>query len=1004
LIFLLRKSHAPDEPSSWPILSVSKLVDILSSLERYWNDNSKVENENEKQPPKITHSVKVRALQLLSELSLEEREALGIYAPAGEGLIRKIYEDVLNPHYNFSREELIDIYKQLLISRTIYHNDKSSGDNPEKIIGGYFSQLTQQDMDEECPPEVVNRILKEVNRIGFQSGAEQLREFQIDSFDKSREYTSIQNRKFAKLLTKCIIENEEVTDEFPIRIKFISIEKVRPLPLIIYSESNTRGLINSTLLDEITNIKGLERQYSYRVAVHLLVRNCDEKEKIIEFSEEVTGIGSPMSHIRIAIDRMLMWDIPCLKEYFPVARQHFSNDEVMGDSQNSPIWSHCAVQLYKRNDVKEATNGNKKKHLEEIDPNSVSHYGEYCGFDLIETSAKAALIARLRAIKYILAKDNVSASEYIEQIWRRKEEYDILSQAKDLLQYFPFSLGVMIAKIDLGIFTENTPKYRQLLIEDIVYFKELDKKEWSLVAYSSHLKITESLLREGRIIPAKMYLDALEIHKNSLSDLMLARYYLCWSQYYFLFDLETGDVDISTTNKAITKSNDFLKKAEQCLKKKIQKCELLGEISHSNTHPFFELYSKISICRAKMSFYFSGDSKTAHGNEWRKLIAPLQEAEKARVYAARDGNTLLYLMLAFTWDFKVNVKKKEILSKEDCIIWANRLLIHSVVCYEEFGLKSYAQIKRNAGLLSDSEENIKIDKIPFIQEYAPSKSSDKANKNMFYEYEASGEKDEIFRVFCLDFNSLKTKKANPDHKFDHSKSNEISNSLNPARPIFFGTDSSILIFTEGMIDLCHDFKDEKDLLKSINKAMRKFIIAWSTSRDGAYFTKEGDTKYCIQRIFDKTKDGHEEEDAEILEKIDIHNDRYVRGLYPNRISETALLSKLFIAVCLMILETKKHDFSEEETLYKSKIEWSDINKLMGSLHESDMLENLPEYQNQDGFNKHLSKQVENLKKYAEDWGEAQLKNWKQDSLSKVRDEIVKNIFLALRGEENIMKK
>jgi hypothetical protein len=993
---------------SWPGLSMAKLTIILSSLERYWQNPP--ENKHKVIPPKVTHLVKIEAIRMFSELSLGERKILNLATPSGEGLIVNLYTDVLNPSYKFGYEELTDIYQQYLTGKTIskYRNyaTENIGNNNvtiTDIINSHICDLTGVELsrvNEEPQKGLRERILREINRLEFQSGVEQLRSIS-HLYDDDRQKKALSKKMFIQHLTKCILENGKITDELPISIKFFTLEKVRPLPLFIYhKQNNPKGLINAALLsNKEIEITGLERQYTYKLGIHLSVRDVRSKEVLVEFNEHVIGIGSPMSHAVAAIDRVLMWDIPCLKDYFPVSGQQFSNDELIGGNQNSSIWSHCVVQLYKKKDVERAIR--EKLKIEEVTENSTSYYGEYCGFDVLETFIKSALYARLRAIKFVLQKNNISSDEYINQLCCRVNEYDSLSLAKNQLKYYPFSLSIMEATINAKIFSSRAngilkEKYRKK--DECQDFHDLKTREengevkfepWSLVAYNSHLAILEALLVEGRTVAAKKYLDILGNHTESLSDLMLAQYYVCFSQYHFLSDLENNN-DHPDRLTAISAVKECLSKAEYFLNSRLQKCKVLGELSRSNIHPFFKIYSQIAIARARLHLYFPVYMMSATDNSWDRAKAPLVEAEKARIYSARDGNASLYfsqscfeiwayLILAFTWDFEKYPKEAEEggFSKESCIDWSIRLLRHAIICYEESGLKCYADIKRNAGFSVDFTslcgDEVFIEKIPFIREKT--------------ENDQEIEAQEInLKVLPLNLDIFKTREAN-------------SKASDPPRPIFFGTDSSSIMFAYGMIDLCKtpdQPEDSTTLFENIFCAIRKFIIAWSISRDGAYL-KQTLNGCHITGIFDSLPDGYKEDDFDLLKKIDEEHDRYVRGFYPHRISKTAIFSKLFIGVCLLIINCKK----EESKLsgFKTDLKWDEIRKLIceDGLHEKKIPEEV-EHTKQVRFNGHLAEHITRISEYFENFEDWTLTpQCKSLNSIQVRDKVLKDIFTLIKG-------
>ena len=180
------------------------------------------------------------------------------------------------------------------------------------------------------------------------------------------------------------------------------------------------------------------------------MRNIAGQDRL-EFSEEVVGIGCVTSHITAVINRVLLWDIPVLDGYITIAEGIHCLDEIVGGTTNSPIWTHCVARLYKREDIRQAIDSGKS--CNEVITNAEVASADFCGFDLVETTAKAALHARLKLIRQTLNNQpNTSANDYITQLRNRGEEITALKRAQAALKFYPFSLKAMEGHIESTIF------------------------------------------------------------------------------------------------------------------------------------------------------------------------------------------------------------------------------------------------------------------------------------------------------------------------------------------------------------------------------------------------------------------------------------------------------------------------------------------------------------------------------------------------------------------------
>ena len=305
----------------------------------------------------------------------------------------------------------------------------------------------------------------------------------------------------------------------------------------------------------------------------------------LDFFEEVVGVSSPISHINAVINRVLFWDIPVLEEYVSIADGVQCNDFVMNGAPNSPVWSHSVARLHKREDVKNAIVSGQA--CSEIVTASETASANFCGFDLLETTAKASLLARLRLIKQVLSHDPIhSAKDYIEQLCNRIEEVTAIKRALNYLSFYPFSLRAMEGQIESTIFSGG--RYRQRL-PNLVFAHEAGR-QWSSVALEAQLSVAEANLKEGLVYIARKHLNAMANYfegerKEQVGDLLMTRYHLCLFRYYYLIDADELNRLSMDRYRAIRRAEEELNKAESYLHERTKYYDKLNELPLSNLHP-----------------------------------------------------------------------------------------------------------------------------------------------------------------------------------------------------------------------------------------------------------------------------------------------------------------------------------------------------------------------------------------------------------------------------------
>jgi hypothetical protein len=984
------------EPTDYkmPALTLGKLVEILEGIQNYCSKQDPANFEG--QVPKIlTRAEKLKAFCKFFQLSINERSRLELPVRPGDVLMQQLVDSMTDPIQGLGNDEVVRFY-QLAQSlyQTVRSDSRSVVDRGEEnflkdlvrtriqyLVEEHFRYRPNPEKKAEVIHTFVHKVEREISRISFQCGFRQVETLLNRETSQTRITEKFLPQSFVEHLIRSVFENEILTDEFPIYIKHYTVEKIRPLPLFFKTEQKPNGLLNSELLDKNEDeINGLERQFAYKVVVHFYVKlpknyeppfadpNSSPHNEYptdrLDFFEEVRGVGSLISLITSAINSVLLCGIPVLQKrrYFPIAQELLRINEVIGQNGYNPVWSKNLVKLCKEQDIEAAIR--EGKPYEKVAQDFELSYGEFCGFDLIEVTANAALYARLRAIK----EAGINASEYIAQLCDRVRESEALKQASSHLHLYPFSLKVMEAYLNQTIFLNG--KYRSP-DKNFDFKEEKPGEAWSLVAYEAHLAIARAYLVEGLYRIGRRYLDVLKPHieQEYLTDALLAQYHLCRYRYYNLADLDDRAYFSEFGRyEAVKAAWGALDEAERHLQNRLKKYDVLNEFSQSNFHPFCYLLSKINAHRAKLHIFASAYTRS-DSRQWDDLTQPIRVLEKARIYAAQDGESLdysywsayqswCYLILAYLRDNNRpnSSSKLSSMSFEECTDWARRLIDHALICYSSFGEKCHQAIKENGGKVTANKRvtkhnrkyyekfgQLQIQVIPFIEEL---------NKNSnFQDEESDQEYDSHRRILRLDLSLLKTPRQT---KAAHKETNYL-----------FGTHSALLLFATGMLELCEEQNNLVQLAAKVRKAERLFTYTWATAHDGAIPNIERDTLFLDRKL--ELTDANAEKDS------------LIQGLYPHRLTQFADLGKVFSAVCKVLL------LSEDPEEIENR--WNQIEHLLNALHKGEYCHS-PTSLFQERYNGHLSSHFKNIRRYFLELKENPL----QGNIIDRRNKIVKEIF------------
>ena len=312
-----------DKPSV-PGLTLAKLVSILSALQTYGAKRQSFEKGN-KVPRTITRDEKLRALSLFFQLSAQEMADLDLKPHPGEALLRLIFDRATDPEgpyrygdvtnlYQFFQEQLssgppenfsIDASEsdglsvstsstpknQLQISAFSPVSSLVVATRPELKLQQFIEETVRlytvqhskglsEDKKKKRDDSFIVRVSREIERIELQCGTEQADRFlPIQGAGQAHRLYRRLTKDFVRQLAHSVIDNELLTDEFPIHIKHFTIERVKPLPLHVKQEEGSDGLLNPSFLDGGKKYhSGLEVQVAYRVRVDFCIKRLDEFE------------------------------------------------------------------------------------------------------------------------------------------------------------------------------------------------------------------------------------------------------------------------------------------------------------------------------------------------------------------------------------------------------------------------------------------------------------------------------------------------------------------------------------------------------------------------------------------------------------------------------------------------------------------------------------------------------------------------------------------------------
>ena len=974
-----------------PPLTLSRLVEILQGIEKNIDISHKPKNEdqlqNEDELPKVLGQLdKIKAIRKYCELSRQEKKQLGLPVDF-QAYIEENFINLSND-YTISSNQVSDCSEDKFTHIAKVQGSKEQDSVLSTIKKEYLNNLVQEvikdkfskdwlDKNNKVIEKVQERVINEITLIAVQSGLEIARyhlpnilpenSSQFSQFTEAykKQWNYQLSDQWIKQLTSNIIDNKIISDQIPITFRYLEIKKVGPLPF-----ENDDTLINEHLLkkdpDSIATKAAFDifkKNNAYQVTIHFRLKIEGEN---IDFFEQVSGISSILSLVRKALNRGLLWDIPCLNSYFPVIQEVYTQDKLFGGDSLASVWSKSRGRLIKIDDLKDLLENKENNDFDCYVEGSDIIESDYLRFDLIESIAMSGFHARLKLIE----QTGIKPIDYLKELKKRIEEKENLIKGKKYLTSYPFSLLVM----------------EQHLNETILKYYE-GKSKWSKIAYESQLFIIQAYLDEGLVNQSGKLLERLKSHENNFSHFLKASYYLCRAEYSFLSDENKSEGRKGEKQDLIDECNNYIEKAEEQLQKRLLEFFRIGEIAQGNLSPLYYYWTKIYIMKARLSLFFPNFLKE---ESVFQLYPSLVSFGKARVYySPREGDSYLCAKVSLyqSWCYLIQAyigDKAQTFDKNTCIKWAKKLIDNGLLNYQEASQECYRDYTDNLFL---DEQNlvstIKIARPPFLNLIPPdNESSDSNVKNDVIKSESiTGNADNRSSDSTVKIYNIKSKliKRNFVHQSTEKPSRKKTIDL-------FGQHSSLYFFALGMLELCDNYHSEEDASTHLKESFNYFVCSWAIAQGCSRLEGEETTLIKIERDSDSLK----------IENIAIEDNFNVsefRSIFFHCISEWMDLAKIFMAVCQSIIAKEKDnniDFSVVRAILKEG----------GEDLFSKVPENFLKYKfvdEQKDYNRHLKSAFKKIKNYLNKYIEEFSEEHQHKSLIERRDEVLPAIFIHLRG-------
>ncbi|MEM6866787.1 MAG: hypothetical protein AAF528_00185 [Cyanobacteria bacterium P01_C01_bin.121] len=1018
----------------------------------------------------------LRAFQIFTQLTAQELQALNLPTHSQHPLLQQAFLNLATFKSSEGEKHILNLYRDIYRSSINWNGDIS--ENPPL--------QSKEDVDSYIDNKVNNtddqvKIKRAIDRLLLQAGTGQARFIEIE--DQDHYIRNHINRSFIDRFIQTIIINNKLTKEFPVYLKRIAIEPIGPFPLPVGRSDPGRGLFLIDLLkvchplesdlytavdrifDQLptrtvskvigyfyirlkdTMIGHSQNYRGFSYEVYQRIRTQIGEQIRVPFTVSSTGIGGTNSHITKIINAALLGGIDCFRQkYFPIAHDVFIEQSIIDNRVPSPVWSHSFVHLCDNDTMSDAMKSSSTEakiyRYDDLGSYGPEGRGDYCSFDAVLSTNKAAFHARLQAIK----NTGTTPEDYLYSLLSRVEQQFLLDEAKSLIKGYPFFSFALESWLQKEMFSKT---------------QEQSYQEIPYILYNARLTIVETFLEEGAYRNAYEYLETvkkdldgqskigirwLQLYRESkhkynsnlnethaersdqkmeddfkvISGSLMAHYEFCIAKYLYTLDWQTEinngqdqyflnlfDKGEITQTTIIVKAWQALDRAEKHLTVRIAKYHVVDEVSQATFHPHYQLLSKIYLLRAQFFIWFptkvapdgtvyrppTQSTNFSHNSMHHRCRGLLFFLERARVYAACDGDDELYVTCtayqSWAWLMTSFLMTEESLAleshgsayitKQDCWAWSRRLRNHALLKYAKIGQECYHAIKEKSGLSGE------LSRVRGFGQYAIDPIP-------------------VIRETIGESPGCRTL---PQAEYTHGGIvGEIKvlyldmqslalprGAIDPDNPdssqtiYLFGPKACYLFFIRGLYHLCSDDKEEFKSQKVTPKNQQE----WDQKLE-----------YCY-RLFNYAwaiaDDGCKIEQVakgETKWQIKRYVDRNGRAtsdphvasvwdLYPYRMTEIADLGKVFAAVCavLRLYTSSKRQDREQE-----------IDCLLTRLHKQPAFRNDAVFKaalkGQKRYNRHFESYLSNCKKNIRDvQNEAQVD---KNSMLETRHELVSKIF------------
>ncbi|NJK64097.1 MAG: hypothetical protein HC921_16680 [Synechococcaceae cyanobacterium SM2_3_1] len=614
------------------------------------------------------------------QLTHEERKILNIEGVQHQSLVERALINVLREPDPYKVQHMVEaLYKATIginLNTSARNRITDKTEDPWEIVRielkSNIDNLLRSNFGREYLTDakriklndyLMSKCMSEISRIMVESGA-------LHGGDIEKYIDQYLTPELLHRLPLVIDSNERINAFYPVHLLTYDLECCGPLPLRIREESNNISdtevkedeLLCASLLsigikrdqnhaitfgnedkeaEEIAHIlkAGLHLQHGFEMRIDFQIKPFDDdqsarnstksktksEQKITNFSIRGRGMGGQTALAHRLINVALLSHMPSLENYFPIARDKFMQQEVVGRRTTGIVHSHVVVQLCEKEALakalKEIRQASKpgdslKRHYKyeyyyEFSPTGQS---DYIGFSVPLTTMRAKTLATLDAIR----SARITPKIYTEELINKVRVWESIPETKAQLTAYPFSILMAedhlknseyykvlenelsplkesgeIPKNKLGEILKKIPS---LYFEAVLFLIHEQLNEGYCQRAHGHLNLIKTVLKHLSNENAEEKTKDSDAGFHIFSASILAGYELEEARAIFFSSSDTSEV---------SNSWEALCKADNHLKIRQLKYQCLGESAQSVFSSYYDLKAQIAFTRFQLLFYAS---------------------------------------------------------------------------------------------------------------------------------------------------------------------------------------------------------------------------------------------------------------------------------------------------------------------------------------------------------------------------------------------------------------